>query len=99
MCRKKSQQVYYDNMFTECKNDLKSPWKLIQEVTCSRKMQKDTLPEYFCYCGNIVRSPQDIANNFNKYFIEVGPKLVGKILKTKNNLTDFLGAPNIEHFK
>ena len=99
MCKRKAQQLYYDNLFTECKNDLKSTWKLIREVTCSRKLQKDTLPEYFRFCGDIVRSPQDVANNFNQYFTEVGPKLASSIPTTEKNFTDFLGTSNNQQFK
>ena len=79
MCKRKAQQNHYSKLFLESKEDLKSTWKLIREVTCSRKVQRDSLPEYFRYQGNIVTSPQDIANNFNKYFSEVGPNLAPKI--------------------
>ena len=49
---------------------------LVQE-----KIKKEKLPDYFRYKGNIIKSPQEIANNFNKYFAEIGPKLANQIPK------------------
>ena len=41
----------------------------------------------------------DIANNFYKYFSEVGPNLAAKIQSSNKSFKDFLGAPNTEEFK
>ena len=99
MCKRKAQQMQYNKTFSECKADLKATWQLIREVTCSKKVQRDKLPEYFRYQGNILTSPQEIANNFNQYFSEVGPSLAAKIPSSNRKFTDFLGTPNKEGFK
>ena len=99
MCKRKAQQMYYNKTFSECKADLKATWQLIREVTCSKKVQRDKLPEYFRYQGNILTSPQEIANNFNQYFSDVGPSLAAKIPSSNRKFTDFLGTPNKEEFK
>ena len=99
MCRHRSQQLYYSKRFTDCKDDLKTTWKLIREVSCSRKVQKDNLPDYFRWKGNIIRGPQEIANNFNRYFTEVGPDLASKIPDSKKHFSNFLGTPNKQDFK
>ena len=99
MCKRKAQQLHYGKLFSDCKTDLKTTWKLIREVTCSRKLQRDKLPEFFRQEGNIFTSPQDIANNFNQYFSQVGPNLAAKIPKSNKKFTDILGAPNEEEFK
>ena len=91
--------MYYSNLFSECKTDLKATWKLVREVTCSGKQQSESLPEYFRHEGNILRSPQDIANSFNKYFSEVRPNLATKIPSSTKTFADFLGAPNEQEFK
>ena len=99
MCKRKAQQLHYSKLFCDCKADLKATWKPIRGVTCSRKLQCDKLPEFFRHQGNIVTSSQDIANNFNQYFSQVGPKLAAKIPRSNKNFTHFLGAPNEEEFK
>ena len=71
----------------------------MRDVSCSKKRQKDSLPEYFRYRNNILRSPQEIANNFNKYFTEIGPDLAQKIPSSRKHFSDFLGAPNTEDFQ
>ena len=53
-------------------------WKLERDLTCTKKKQKYSLPNYVRFKNNILRSPQEIANNFNKYFAEIGPDLASK---------------------
>ena len=98
-CRRKAQSNYYFEQFTDCKNNLKETWKLVRDVSCSKKRQKDSLPEYFRYKNDILRSPQEIASNFNKYFTEIGPDLAQKIPSSRKHFSDFLGAPNTEDFQ
>ena len=93
-CRKKAKKNHYNEMFDACKRDLKLTWKLVREVSCTRKGQARQLPEYFRYQGNTIRSPQEIANNFNQFFTEIGPQLADKIPKSKKHLKDFLSTPS-----
>ena len=98
-CRRKAQALYYNEMFSECKNNLKTTWKLVREVSCTKKTNKDSLPDYFCFQSNILRNPQEIANNFNKYFTEIGPNLASKIPSSNKHFSEFLGAPLEQEFK
>ena len=82
-CRHSSQQIYYNKRITDCRKDLKTIWKLIHKVSCSRIVQKYNFPDYFRWKGNIIRSLQEIANNFNKNFPEVGPDLASKVPESK----------------
>ena len=40
--------------------------------------------------GNIITDSQDICNNFNNFFVNVGPKLASSIQNTGNNYYDYL---------
>ena len=86
-------------MFDDCKRDLKSTWKLVREVSCTKKGQAKQLPEYFKYSGNTLTSPQEIAESFNKFFTEIGPKLAKEIPKSDKHFTDFLSSPNPQNFQ
>ena len=49
--------------------------------------------------SGVIKSPNEIANQFNKYFSEVGPNLAEKIPNSSKHFTGFLGAPNEQEFK
>ena len=44
--------------------------------------------------GNIITDPNEIANNFNEYFVNVGPKLADKIPPSNMNFSSYLPANN-----
>ena len=44
--------------------------------------------------GNIINDPNEIANNFNEYFVDVGPKLAEKIPPSNVNSSSYLTASN-----
>ena len=96
--RRAAKKVYYSQCFSECKDDLKQTWNLIREVA-SKKKQKDTLPDWFRVNNTVIRDSQEIANQFNAFFTEAGPKLANEIPKSSIPFTDFLGKPNTSHFQ
>lgn len=64
--------------------------------------EKDKKPDYSP--ENIVRnnkiytSTEDIADQFNKHFINVGPNLASKIDKSNGNPTQHISSPLINSF-
>ena len=98
-CRRKAQALYYSEKFTQCKSDLKETWRLVREVSCSKARQRDKIPDFFRYKNNILREPQEIADNFNKYFTEIGPDLANKIPASEKTFSEFLGAKSDLDFK
>ena len=67
----KAKRMYYVDVFTQFKNDIKQTWKVIKETLHKNKFAK--ISEKFCHLGKIIDNPQDIANAFNTYFINIGP--------------------------
>ena len=98
-CRRKAQALYYAEKFSQSRSDLKETWKLIREVSCSKKRQRDKIPDYFRHKGNILRDPKTIADEFNKYFAEIGPNLAEKVPQSSKPFSDFLGSKIESDFK
>ena len=69
--------MYYVNVFTQCKNNIKQTWKVIKETLHKNKFAK--ISQRFCHLGKIIDNPQDIANAFNTYFINIGPSIAEQI--------------------
>ena len=60
---------------------------------------KSDIPSYFSDNGNIIQSNYNIAQGFNIFFCEIGPKLVEKVPNSTNSYIDYLGNEIEENFK
>ena len=69
---------------------MKQTWKIINKLIGKTK-KKDKLPLQFIDNGETITKPNDIANRFNNYFINVGPTLSSKIDKTAKTFKEYLG--------
>ena len=98
-CRRKAQALYYTEKFSQCRTNLKETWNLIREVSCTKAKQRDKIPDFFQHNGNTLRDPNEIANIFNKYFTDIGPKLAGEIPSSTKPFSNFLGLRNENDFK
>ena len=66
---------YYCKKFSQAQNDIKSTWNTINQLLDKQK-SKSFLPRSFLNDHNIeINDPNLIANNFNDFFVNVGPKL------------------------
>ena len=98
-CRRKAQALYYTEKFSQCRSNLKETWRLIREVSCSKKRQRDKIPDFFRHQGRILHDPTEIADEFNKYFTEIGPKLAEEIPQSTKPFSDFLGSKHENEFQ
>ena len=63
---------YYKHQFELNKNNLKNIWKLIGTII-NRKPKGHTVPAKLHYNGKTYTDKHDIVNQFNEYFINIGP--------------------------
>ena len=64
--------------FTRYKEDIKKTWETINDVMNKSKIQSK-FPSYFNINGTKLTDKKDIATEFNKFFINIGPKLASEI--------------------
>lgn len=88
-----AKKSYYKGKFQESQGNIRQTWKLINEIT-NKKKQSSDLPDNFMKDGNVITEPNEIANNFNEYFVNVGPKLADKIPPSSVNFSSYLPASN-----
>ena len=77
---------FYHKKFDLLKHSLKNTWKSINFVL-NRTRKKSELPCSFLVDGNVVTDKQDIANEMNKFFTNIGPSLASAI--DTSNKPDF----------
>ena len=81
----------YKERFEQTQGNIRKTWRLINEVINKQKTYKTLLPNSFTYNNNEITDPHEIANKFNEYFANIGPKLAVKILPSSLTFKSFLG--------
>lgn len=71
---------YYSNLFDKCNGNSSEQWKLVNSLTDKRDKQPITSIQDSD--GNNVEDPQQLANMFNEYFINIPLSLVADLPDT-----------------
>ena len=94
-----TKQAFYHQKFHDYKNDARKTWSTINDVL-ARKKVKSTFPDYFLVKNHKVTNKQHLANEFNNFFTEIGPKLSEQIQSPDNlNFKSFLTKVITTEFK
>ena len=80
-CKRQAKSLYYKSRFQKCCNNIKETWKNIDEVI-KRNGNKSEFPTNFIHEGRIIKEDADIAETFNDFFTNIGPKLASEIKST-----------------
>ena len=85
--------MHYKTRFDKYKNDIKGTWGVIRDILNKTHIKKD-YPEQFNLNGVYESNRTIIANNFNKYFTNIGEELASKITDpVGKSHTDYLQFP------
>ena len=84
-----AKRLYFENKIEQHKNDIKSTWKVLNEIL-NRKNCQRKLPSIFSKDSIEISDPKEVANQFCKYFTNIGPSLASKIPKSTNSFSQFL---------
>ena len=89
---RKSKRSYYFRKFNHVKNNMRQTWKTINNVI--GRVQKPNLADQYRHdSGTIITDPSVISNEFNDFFVNIGPKLASHIHNSGKNYYDYLSAP------
>jgi hypothetical protein len=90
MLIRKSKRKYYFAKFDAAKSNMKQTWKAINNVL-GRGKQQITQSKFKDDLGNVLTDSTEIANKFNDFFVDIGPKLASKIENTGKRYYEYLG--------
>jgi len=76
--KNKSKTDYYKQQFSKSKDNLKFTWKIIGQLI-QRKTKGQALPTRISVNDKVYVKEADIAEEFNKFFVNIGPSLADKI--------------------
>ena len=77
-CIRTAKKYFYYNEFSKYKNDIRKTWDTLKEVI-NKKTFKSNFPAIFLHDGVEITGSKNIADKFNEYFTEIGPKLARSI--------------------
>ena len=66
----------------------------MKDIIEKAKIQTNNLPRQIIRRDIIIKNPQEIAEEFNKFFINIGPELSSKIPNVQNNFENYLNYVN-----
>ena len=83
---------HYEEKLVKYKNETKLIWATLNEIMNRTTHKHNLLPKEFS--GNnpedIIQNPQEIANKFNEYFINVGPGIANRLPTTNKAFNEYL---------
>ena len=92
-----SKKAYFGKHFDLCKGNLKATWKLIGTLI-KRKTKGQTAPLRIVRNNKTYTNNTDIADQFNKHFINVGPLLASNIVNSNENPTQYITSSPTNSF-
>ena len=85
---KLSKKNYLSKKFNQEKNNIKGTWKVINSLLNTRKNKVN--PTYFCAESSKITGNKEIADAFNKYFVNIGSKLTSELPLCNTPIDTFL---------
>ena len=89
---RKSKRMFYFKKFNKIKNDMRQTWKTINTVL-GRTQNKRLSEKFKKDSGTTITDPVIISNEFNDFFVNVGPKLASEIHNMGKNYYDYMQSP------
>ena len=84
-----NKKAYFCKKFDLCKNNLKATWNIIGNLI-KRKTKEQTTPQRIVRRNKTYTGNDDIADQFNKHFVNVGPSLASKIEDSYENPMQYI---------
>ena len=81
--------------FEQIKGNMKKTWNMINQIIGRNK--KDNQQTVFKKGTDLVTSPIEIANEFNKFFVNIGPKLAKEINNSGKDYFEYMNNPLCEN--
>ena len=94
--RKKCKKYYYSSLIEKFKNDSKKTWQVMKEITGKTKWNPGNLPKMIKTEKGNIYDQRKIAEEFNTFFTNIGPKLASKITPVPEHFQDYIIKSNFD---
>ena len=95
---KQSEKSYYNNYFRNNINNIKNTWKEIKSIISLKTKESQSPKIILNNKSEFLINPNDIANQFNKFFCFVAPTIQSNIKPNFKSFDHYLNEPCKESF-
>ena len=96
---REAKMKYYTETFDKYKSDIKNTWKTINGILARSKGESKSFEEIVVN-NKSISGKQEIANEFNNFFVHIGPKLAQCIdTNGKKPYSDYLNRATSNNFQ
>ena len=89
---RRAEKTYYDEFLSQNKSNIKKPWGTLNFIINKNFESAVPLSE-FNFDNKIYKEKKAVANGFNNFFVNVGPKLAKDIEETEGSIFDTMNNP------
>ena len=82
---------YFEKKFEDCKSNMKSTWRLLNEIINKRK-SRNMVQSSFIIDNKEITDPMEIASHFCEFFTNIGPNLAKMIPLSTSPFRSFLSG-------
>ena len=79
LLRSNQKKIFFFKLILKHKNNINKTWQVIKEVIGKEKCKQQNLPKKILVDKRIITETKSVAENFNKYFTQIGPNLAKDI--------------------
>ena len=88
--KKRAKSLHFSNLIITYKNNIKMTWSVIKEAIGKNSSLRQKFPKEINLESKFITSTESIAENFTKYFAEIGQNLANKISTPLANFDTYL---------
>ena len=92
-----AKKEYYGSKFAEFSKDMKKTWETINTLV-KRNRKSHSIPNLFQDENKNYSTFSEIAEGFNSFFADVGPRLAREIPESDKSFQEFMGEPIDQNF-
>ena len=83
-------KLHFSKLILKYKNNIKKTWQIIKEAIGKEKRSQHRFPTKIVVDKESITNIHSIAENFNKFFTEIGPNLANKINPSRKHFHEYL---------
>lgn len=88
-----AEKQYYNNLLSQHSSDIKKTWSILNQVMGRNNLAESVQRTFIDVNNQSISDKSEVAKEFNKFFVNVGPRLANSIPSVSNNdsIYDYMG--------
>ena len=95
--KKRSKKLYFSKLILKYKNNIKKTWQVIKEAIGKEKYKQQNLPKKILVEKKSIIETESIAESFNNFFSEIGPKWAKDIVTSTKIFNEYIKKYDTAH--